>query len=66
MVDFKADNRVFLYLAVLVAGFALYSIGEEAGNFFDQFLFYAGYIAMIIFSFALIILGLARFLKQYQ
>ncbi|GEN55111.1 hypothetical protein LC065_02890 [Halobacillus litoralis] len=60
------NNRVFLFLAALLSGYALYSIGDSAGNFFDQFLFYAGYIAMILFSFAIIIVGLARFLNQYK
>ncbi|ELK48716.1 hypothetical protein QRD89_01835 [Halobacillus sp. ACCC02827] len=66
MVDLKADGRVFLYLSVLIAGYALFSIGDTAGNFFDQFLYYAGYIAMILFSFALIILGLSRLFRQFR
>ncbi len=60
------NNRVFVFLAALLAGYTLYSIGDTAGNFFDQFLFYAGYIAMILFSFALIIVGLFKFLSQYK
>lgn len=60
------NNRVFLFLAALLSGYAIYSLGDTAGNFFDQFLFYTGYIAMILFSFAIIIVGLSRFLSQYK
>ncbi|MCA1023899.1 hypothetical protein GLW04_17685 [Halobacillus litoralis] len=60
------NNNAFYFLAALLAGYALFSLGDTGGNFFDQFLYYAGYIAMILFSFVLIFTGLARFLKQYQ
>ncbi|WP_226585368.1 hypothetical protein [Halobacillus litoralis] len=58
------NNKVFLFLAALLAGYALYSIGDTGDNFFDQFLYYAGYIAMILFSFALFICGLFRLFKN--
>ncbi|UOQ44389.1 hypothetical protein MUN89_21625 [Halobacillus salinarum] len=60
------NNKVFLYLACVFAGFAL-SILPETGTFLDDldtFFSVVGYIAMAFFSLVLIYFGLLSFFNK--
>lgn len=58
MVNFKYDKNAFLYLAAIIAGYALIFLSEQGlGNFLGSLFFYVGVVAMAFFSFVLIIFG---------
>ncbi|RWZ52302.1 hypothetical protein EQV77_15350 [Halobacillus fulvus] len=62
MASFKYDSNVLLYLASIIAGYALIELSELAlGDFFSALFFYAGLIAMAFFSFVLIFIAFFNF-----
>lgn len=63
MLDF--NKKAFLYLAAIVAGFALIELsGENVGDFFESLFFYVGVIAMAFFSFVLIFFASFSFFNK--